>query len=163
MRKESVITITEGRDKGKAFRCSEMPVTKLEKWAARVLIALVGGEGQLPHNIAELARTSAGAAVAALLGQGLRGLSAAAVEPLLDDLVPYIARVPKPEQPDKVIPLSVETLDAHIEDLGTLLRLKFEVVSLCLGFSMDGAGWDSLLASVVPQRDSGDTPTSPQS
>ena len=35
MRKDMTITIEEGRDTGKTFRVTEMPVSRLEKWCAR--------------------------------------------------------------------------------------------------------------------------------
>ena len=35
MLNEKIIAIDKGRDAGKTFKVKEMPVTKLEKWAAR--------------------------------------------------------------------------------------------------------------------------------
>ena len=42
MLNEKIIAIDKGRDAGKTFKVKEMPVTKLEKWAARALLAVFG-------------------------------------------------------------------------------------------------------------------------
>ena len=70
MLNEKIIAIDKGRDAGKTFKVKEMPVTKLEKWAARVLLAVFGSE--MPADIRAL---SASSNTAALLSAGLRGLS----------------------------------------------------------------------------------------
>ena len=70
MLNEKIIAIDKGRDAGKTFKVKEMPVTKLEKWAARVLLAVFGSE--MPADIRAL---SASSNPAALLSAGLRGLS----------------------------------------------------------------------------------------
>lgn len=163
MRKELTITIDTGRDAGKVFRVTEMPVSRLEKWCARALLALFGAEGDIPPDIARLAETSAGAAVAAAasLLRGLRGLAWEKAEPLYDELLDFIARVPRPERPDAVVQLRQENLDAHIEDVATSFRLRLEVVALSLGFSADGGAWASLLAASAAPQASAATPTSP--
>ena len=40
MLEHRIITIETGRDAGKVYRVTEMPASKLEKWAARALLAL---------------------------------------------------------------------------------------------------------------------------
>ena len=42
MLNEKIIAIDKGRDAGKTFKGKEMPVTKLEKRAARALLAVFG-------------------------------------------------------------------------------------------------------------------------
>ena len=49
MLNEKIIAIDKGRDAGKTFKVKEMPVTKLEKWAARALLAVFGSE--MPADI----------------------------------------------------------------------------------------------------------------
>lgn len=163
MRNDMTITIAEGRDAGKTFRVTEMPVSRLEKWCARALLALFGAEGDMPANIAALAQTSSGAAVAAAASmlRGLRGLSWERAEPLYDELLDFIVRVPKPERPEAVVQLCQDNLDAHIEDVATSFRLRLEVVALSLGFSESGGAWASLLAATAAPKASGATPTSP--
>ena len=46
MLNEKIIAIDKGRDAGKTFKVKEMPVTKLEKWAARALLAPIGRGGE---------------------------------------------------------------------------------------------------------------------
>ena len=70
MLNEKLIAIDKGRDAGKTFKVKEMPVTKLEKWAARALLAVFGSE--MPADIRTL---SASSNTTALLSAGLRGLS----------------------------------------------------------------------------------------
>lgn len=163
MRKDMTITIEEGRDAGKTFRVTEMPVSRLEKWCARALLAIFGAEGDIPAHIAGLAQTSSGAAVAAASSmlRGLKGLSWEKAEPLYDELLDFIVRVPRPERPEAVVQLRQDNLDAHIEDVATSFRLRLEVVALSLGFSESGGAWASLLAASAGPRASGATPTSP--
>ena len=42
MLNEKIIAIDKGRDAGKTFKVKEMPVTKLEKWAARARAGIPG-------------------------------------------------------------------------------------------------------------------------
>ena len=98
MLNEKIIAIDKGRDAGKTFKVKEMPVTKLEKWAARALLAVFGSE--MPADIRTL---SASSNTAALLSAGLRGLSGLRweqAEPLYDELLGQIYRVPNPHKPD---------------------------------------------------------------
>lgn len=101
MLNEKIIAIDKGRDAGKTFKVKEMPVTKLEKWAARALLAVFGSE--MPADIRTL---SASSNTAALLSAGLRGLSGLRweqAEPLYDELLGQIYRVPNPGKPDDAI------------------------------------------------------------
>ena len=93
MLNEKIISIDKGRDAGKTFKVKEMPVTKLEKWAARALLAVFGSE--MPADIRTL---SASSNTAALLSAGLRGLSGLRweqAEPLYDELLGQISRTPE--------------------------------------------------------------------
>ena len=58
------ITIDTGRDAGKTFEITEMPVSRLEKWAARALVALMGQA--MPPEMAQAARQSGAVALASL-------------------------------------------------------------------------------------------------
>lgn len=161
MRKEMTITIDEGRDAGKVFRITEMPVSRLEKWAARALVALFGAADDIPPDVAHLAETSSGAALAAVFLRGLRSFSWERAEPLYDELLDCIDRVPNPAQPSAVIRLRPDNLDAHVEDISTIWRLRAEAVGLSLGFFENGGDWNSLLTGLLARRGSEATPTSP--
>jgi len=41
---------TDGRDKGKLFRITEMPASKGEKWAMRAILALMGERVDIPKG-----------------------------------------------------------------------------------------------------------------
>lgn len=159
MLKEKIITIDSGRDAGKTFRIAEMPVSRLEKWACRALFALFGAD--LPADAAALAKTSNAAALAAVVMRGLSGLRWELAEPLYDELLVQISRVPNAAKANVYVPLNPDNLDAHIEDVSTIFRLRMEVVTLSLGFLEGGEDWTSRLASTLSPQGSGTTQASP--
>ena len=155
MLNEKLIAIDKGRDAGKTFKVKEMPVTKLEKWAARALLAVFGSE--MPADIRTLS-------AAALLSAGLRGLSGLRweqAEPLYDELLGQIYRVPNPHKPDDAIRLTPQNLDAHVEDVDTIYRLRWEAIAVCLDFLHGGEGLTSRLSQILNPSGSGTTQTSP--
>ena len=159
MLNEKLIAIDKGRDAGKTFKVKEMPVTKLEKWAARALLAVFGSE--MPADIRTL---SASSNTAALLSAGLRGLSGLRweqAEPLYDELLGQIYRVPNPHKPDDAIRLTPQNLDAHVEDVDTIYRLRWEAIAVCLDFLHGGEGLTSRLSQILNPSGSGTTQPSP--
>lgn len=139
MLNEKIIAIEKGRDAGKSFKVKEMPVTKLEKWAARALLAVFGSE--MPADVRTLSVSSN---TAALLSAGLGGLSGLRweqAEPLYDELLGQIYRVPNPRKPDDAIRLTPQNLDAHVEDVGTIYLLRWEAIRLS-GFFAGRRGLD---------------------
>ena len=142
MLNEKIIAIDKGRDAGKTFKVKEMPVTKLEKWAARALLAVFGSE--MPADI-----------------RALSGLKWELAEPLYDELLGQIYRVPNPGKPDDVIRLTPQNLDAHVEDVGTIYRLRWEAIAVCLDFLQGGEGLTSRLSQILNLSDSGTTQTFP--
>lgn len=136
MRKSTIITIEkEGRDKGKKFRITEMPVIKAEKWATRAFMALANIGLDLPEN-----------------GVGISGLATAFSKYGLQSL----AKIPY----DKVSPLYDELLDCCeylgdgtsnvsrqmdnktaeevVEEVSTLFTLRFEAIKIHLDFLGQG-------------------------
>ena len=136
MLEEKIITIDSGRDKGKTFVAQEMPATRLEKWSARALLALFNGN--MPADIAEQTRGSNAAALAQSVISGLSGVSWELVEPLYDELLTCVSRIPDPANPGARVPLNPANADAHVRDAVTLLRLRVAVLEVC--FDMFGAG-----------------------
>ncbi len=159
MLKEKIITIDTGRDAGKAFRVAEMPVSRLEKWACRALFALFGAD--VPADAAALAKTSNSAALASVVMRGLSNLRWELAEPLYDELLAQIGRIPNTAKTNVYVPLSPDNLDAHVEDVSTIFRLRLEVVTLSLGFLEGGEDWTSRLASTLSPSGFGITRTSP--
>ena len=130
------ITIDTGRDAGKTFEITEMPVSRLEKWAARALVALMGQA--MPPEMAQAARQSGAVALASLgakgLANALAGLDWEKVEPLYDDLLGQIAVVT--DQGVRV-PLKAGNIELHIRDVGTIFRMRYEAVAVNFDFFPD--------------------------
>lgn len=139
MRKHKVAVIDrEGRDKGKHFLILEMPAMRAEKWAAKALLAL-GRAG------VEISDETMQAGAAAVLGAGLSAFKQMRfedAEPLLDEMMSCISVVPDPARKDPVssLPLSRPIMtDDDIEEPGTLLFLRGEVIEVHTGFSVTAA------------------------
>ena len=129
MRKTETFTIeAEGRDKGKTFLLTEMPATKAEDWAIRVMLALGAANVEIPEGALQLGM----AALAEIGLKKLFALNPATVKPLLDELMECIQI-----QPDKKRPEVRRTLiESDVEEVKTLLLLKWRVLSLHLDFSV---------------------------
>ena len=142
------ITIEAGRDAGKTFEISEMPVSRLEKWAVRALVALLGQA--VPPDVAALARKSGAVALAGLgregLATALADLDWSKVEPLYDELLGQIAVVT--DQGVRV-PLKTGNIDLHIRDVGTMFRLRYEAVAVNFDFFPAAPALNSRLTSAV--------------
>ena len=146
MLNEKLIAIEDGRDKGKTFKVREMPASRLEKWSARALLALFAGN--VPVDVARQATGSNAVALASSLVAGLGTLRWEDVEPLYDELLTCVFRVPDPARPDTVIQLNAANLDAHVQDLSTLLRLRVAVLEVCFDFfGRDGGLYSRLTAA----------------
>lgn len=135
MKDPILITITEGPDAGKVFRVRQMSAATTEEWAGRALLALFNASGGRTDaaSLMETAKTSQTAALMQALS-ALSGLRWETAKPLLDMLLGQIDRVPNPEKPHAVVPLTPNNVDAHIEDVKTLLRLRGEALRLSLDF-----------------------------
>lgn len=155
MLNEKIITIEEGRDAGKAFAVKEMPASKLEKWSARALLALFNG--QVPAEILNVSRVSNSAALVQSALSGLGSLNWATVEPLYDELLTCVARVPDPTSPGTRVQLNAANVDAHVQDMGTLLRLRAAVLEVCFDFFGREGGLYSRIREAVAPRSSGTT------
>jgi hypothetical protein len=145
-RKTATITIdAEGRDHGKQFLLREMPASQAEKWAMRVFFGMAKSGLEIPDHIA-----STGLAGIAAIGlKAIGGLSFDTAEPLLDEMMACVQRIPNPAKPDIVRPL----VEDDIEEIGTRLRLRKEVFGLHVDFSKAGALFSSASAP-APAEDS---------
>lgn len=131
--KSKTITIkSEGRDSSKTFLLTEMPAMRVEAWAMRAIMALQRSGSELFDEDA----TQGG--VLTLVGAGFKALAGIAwddAEPLLAEMMTCVRLIPDPAKPEVARPL-VET---DIEEVGTLLHLRSEVVELHVGFSIAAA------------------------
>lgn len=125
MRKTKTVTIdAEGRDKGKSYLITEMPASQAESWAMRAMSAMSRSGVAIPDEV------MAGGIVAFTM-VGLRAFMAAPwadVGPLLDELMGCVQRV------EPAITRSL--VESDIEDIGTRMRLRDEVLQLHVGFSL---------------------------
>ena len=143
-RHTKIVTISaEGRDQGKGFLLTELPAMQAEKWATRALLALAASGVELPDGFNP--RT---ASAAQIVGIGLEAFGKAKwelMEPLLDEMMECVRYVPKPSNPDVVLPLA--TNEDAIEEVSTILKLRQELLELHLGFSFADRVKSSALAA----------------
>ncbi len=118
---------TDGRDKGKLFRITEMPASKGEKWAMRAILALMGERVDIPKGF-EKKGMSGMAELGLKMFSSLKWESA---EPLLDEMMECVQFIPDPSKPQIIRKLFPE----DIEDISTLITLRKEVLTLHVGFS----------------------------
>jgi hypothetical protein len=149
------ITITdEGRDRGKVFELREMDAVAGEKWAMRCLNAAMQGG----VNLGEIEPVTGMAGVA---GLGLLAINALAkmpwalAEPLLDEMMTCV----HPVSPDGTL-IRERLMAEDTEEIATRLRLRQEVASLHLGFSLAEA-FSKWMSGILTQISS-NTPPSPE-
>lgn len=122
--KTKTVTITnEGRDLGKNYKLTEMPVAKGEKWAARALLALAKAGVEVPDNADGMS---------GLAGFGLSSIEKldwADVEPLMDEMLTCIKFAPSAGITRDLM------LDAgDVEEISTLFTLRKEILALHFDF-----------------------------
>ncbi len=127
---ETYIVGAEGRDNGKTFILTEMAATKAEDWAIRVMFALGSANVEVPEGALQLG-------MSALAEIGLKKLFAVNAEqmrPLLSELMECVEFVPNPQKPQ--VKIRFPMFESQIEEVRTLLTLKWEVLKLHLDFSL---------------------------
>ncbi len=130
-RKTASFTVEdEGRDKGKHFLLTEMPATRAEDWAIRVMLALGAANVEIPDGALQLGM----AALAEIGLKKLFAIKAETIRPLLTELMECIEFVPNPQKPQTK--LAYPLFETQIEEVKTLLLLKWEVLKLHLDFSL---------------------------
>jgi hypothetical protein len=137
MRKTETITITsEGRDKGKIFLITEMPVMRAERWAYRALLAL-------SHAGAELPEGAQHGGMAAFAQAGLKALNSLDFEearPLLDEMMSCVQVMPDPKNPMIVRPIMLNEMEGDdIEEIGTIFQIRERIFRLHTDFFFKGS------------------------
>jgi hypothetical protein len=126
-RKIANYTVTdEGRDKGKLFLITEMSAARAESWAMRVLLALIGGNVELPDGFEELGMSG----LAEVGMRALSGLKWDVAEPLLAEMMDCLQVIPDPKKTHVVRGL----IEDDIEEVATRLKLRMEVFKLHTDF-----------------------------
>ncbi|KPA87287.1 hypothetical protein PF66_06197 [Pseudomonas asplenii] len=121
----------EGRDFGKVFKITEMPSSQAEKWAARVILAMIKGGIELPEGF-----ESAGFAGIAQMGLGALGkLPFETAELLMNEMMACVQVCPNPN--DRGI--ARDLIEDDIEEVATRIKLRLEIWKLHVGFSAAAA------------------------
>ncbi len=116
----------EGRDKGKAFKLTELPCAQAEMWALGVLSAM----GQSGVEVDEDMMAEGMAGLARFGISAIMKIRRDLAEPLLAEMMDCVERVPDAAKSAVVRPLN----DDDIDEVTTRLTLRKEVLTLHLGF-----------------------------
>lgn len=152
-RTTNVLIDIAGRDHGKTFVITEMAASDAERWATRALLALGRSGVDLPEDISR----SGLAGVAALGVRAFAGLPWELAEPLLNEMFRCVTFMPDASRPGVVRQL----IEDDIEEVATRLKLREEVISLHVNFSI--AGWISKFRRSLAEKmeDTSSTEISP--
>jgi len=140
-RRSAVVTISDpkSRDHGKSFRVTEMSADRAERWAFRCLLALANAGAKLPEGILDAGMAGVQATLPGLLIQGLRSLAGLQYEdavPLLDEMLGCVEfRAPGTDTYFALVGSGM----TQVEEVSTLLKLRYEVLQVHLNFSLADA------------------------
>lgn len=127
-RKTKDITIESGRDAGKTFRITEMPILQADKWAQRAIFAIARAgvdtsSINMNGGMLEMARLALD--VVGKIDPEVGG-------DLLDELLSCVQIIPTGGVPRSLV------MDSDIEDIKTLFVLRKEVLALHIDFLKNG-------------------------
>lgn len=129
-RNTKLITIeAEGRDKGKMFEITEMPARAAERWANRVLFALMNGGVEVPENLQSMG-------LSALIAVGISALGKIPfekAEPLFEEMLQCLDYIPDPAKHGIKRPYR-NFVDSDIEEFTTYYFLRWEIIKLHTDF-----------------------------
>lgn len=128
-----VITIEKGRDAGKMFVVTEMPVTKADNWAMRAMFALANAG----IDIGEVSPAMGMMGIGQVAIKALANIRADVGIPLLNELLECAQIIPSGGNARQI------EMDSDIQDITTLLLLRKEALVIHIGFLMQGDGSDS--------------------
>lgn len=147
-RKTKTVVIESGRDQGKSFLVTEMPVTKADKWANTALLAMmrggvdVGGvnfdligNALMPSDAPKIDVSGGMLELARISIAGLGNVTEAVGQSLLDQLIEDCVQV----VPTGGAARPMLSIDDEIEDLKTLWTLRKEAFILHIDFLADGS------------------------
>lgn len=147
-RKTKTVVIESGRDNGKSFLVTEMPVTKADKWANTALLAMmrggvdVGGvdfdligNTLMPSDAPKIDVSGGMLELARISIAGLGNVTETVGQSLLDQLIEDCVQV----VPTGGAARPMLSIDAEIEDLKTLWTLRKEAFILHIDFLADGS------------------------
>jgi hypothetical protein len=133
---KTVVIEKEGRDLGKTYLLTEMDTFKAEKWAARLILALIKSGIELPEGSADQGMAGLMSVVPSIL-KGVGGISWEVLEPLLDEMMNCVEVIPDSNKP--AIKRKINEAYGDIEEVLTLMTLRAELIELHTGFSFAAA------------------------
>lgn len=147
-RKTKTVAIESGRDNGKSFLVTEMPLTKADKWANTALLAMmrggvdVGGVNfdligntLMPSDAPKIDVSGGMLELARISIAGLGNVTETVGQSLLDQLIEDCVQV----VPTGGAARPMLSVDDEIEDLKTLWTLRKEAFILHIDFLADGS------------------------
>ena len=153
-RKTKVVPVTaEGRDKDKMFVITEMSAAQAERWGTRALGCAAKAGITVPDGMLN----SGMAGFAAILG-GV-GSFLAGPRDEVDSLMAEMFDCVKISVP--AVPDGRKLLEDDIEEIGTRLWLRDEVLELHTGFSLRAESLKAFARLMMAMETSSSTPTSP--
>ena len=130
MRKETEITIEEGRDKGKEFKITEMPATQADRWVTKTL-CLFGHSGQSFNVLAKMPLSG--------ILDAFSKVDYEKAEPLLNELLACASF----KKDGIFVAMKGSMVDSVVEDWTTIFRLRIEALKLVVGFLEQGGESES--------------------
>jgi hypothetical protein len=125
-REARVVVDAKGRDKGKIFVLTEMSADKAERWATRLLFALINNGAEFPENIISMGM----AGIAAIGIKSLGKLPFEQAEPLLEEMFECVRIQPNVKDPN----LTRILIEDDIEEVATRIYLRKELFKLHIDF-----------------------------
>lgn len=121
-RKQTTVTISEGRDKGKTFAITEWPCMQIERWILRAVFGLGRAGVELSPEVFTMGAAPVAYAIATQAIKLPSRLGLKLADELMQDVRIVEEKVTRP------------LVDSDIEDVSTRLKLKTEVLKLTFGF-----------------------------
>ena len=118
------------RDAGRAYFLKEMPASQAERWAFRVVQALIRSGAEVSDHVA-------GSGMAGLAQIGLRAFANMAYHEaveLMEEMFQCITIIRDKSHPEMTFPI----MEEDIEEVSTRFLLRTEVFELHTGFSLAG-------------------------
>lgn len=126
-----MVTIeNKGRDNGKVFQITEMPIIKADRWATRAMLALISSG----VDIGEVNPSDGMIAIASVAVKALAGVPEETALSLLDELMDCVRIVPTGGVARDIV------IDSDISEISTLFTLRKEVIALHTDFLQQDSG-----------------------
>jgi hypothetical protein len=158
LKTSTYVVEAQGRDKGKHFLLTEMPVTDAENWSIDLLLC-AAEKANVPPEAFQY-----GMAAVAQLGlmNAIFGMNPERIKPLLARLMQCVRYVPNPQKPH--VTIGWPEMISQIEEVKTSLALKWEVIKLHMDFSQTAALSKFFTQAVdeLAVKFNRSTPTSPE-